>query len=62
MNSKLNLFSVSFVVNETGNKMDRQTLLSCMVIFVRSISVHTIKSNEKAFQAWRINVKGEMFI
>ena len=25
-----------------------------MVIFVRSISVHTIKSNKTAFQAWRI--------
>ena len=46
---------ISFVVNETGNKMDRQTSRSCMVIFARSISVHTIK-------AWRINVKGEMFI
>ena len=32
-------------------------------IFVRSISVHKIKSNKTVFQAWReINVKGEMFI
>ena len=43
------------MVNETGNKMDRQTSLSCMVIFARSISIHTIKARQ-------INVKGEMFI
>ena len=50
------------MINETANKMDRQTSLSGMVTFVWSICVYTIKEYKTAFHARRINVKDEIFI
>ena len=50
------------MINETANKMDRQTSLSGMVTFVCFICVNTIKEYKTAFHARRINVKDEIFI
>ena len=50
------------MINETANKMDRQTSLSGMVTFVCLICVYTIKEYKTAFHARRINVKDEIFI
>ena len=50
------------MINETANKMDRQTSLSGMVTFLCSICVYTIKEYKTAFHARRINVKDEIFI